>query len=893
MQTKNIADVARLVLAVTVFASVTAVHAQDRIAEYEAEMAGIECFNEANREVGLPEMDVPSYEEWLKDRQEAEENAPVEGAAVVEDADATSITEAVLGVSPPLAAPLSGGLSALDLYQIWASHCGNSTNAATTDDDGDGVSNQDEVLAGTNPDDEYDYFSLVEFELQATNMLVSYPSATLRDYELQTATNLVQGNWTVTGTATGTGKIITHSIPLENFRHYRANMAGALDSDGDDVPDWLEYCAGSDPHLADTDSDGIDDDQELLNDTPANNAVHVNGHNGNFRLWVPHATNVSVRGTFNGWAETAMSSEGTDGYWSVQVAQMVTNGAEYKFFIDGTTWIADPTSHKLDSGTNDSVYVNPYAYEWTDDDFVPPAKNETIIYQLHIGGLSVSNSTPGTFAQAEAKLDYIADLGFTAVELLPVNDYQGTWSWGYNLEHPYRLEEQYGDVDALKSFVDTAHSLGLAVYFDFVINHWHDGKITPGQFNHTPGGVWDWDSTGATGDPGGLYYYEDTDVDLYWTLWGPRPDYSTNGVRDFLVQNAQMWIRDYHGDGLRWDATKAIRNSDTDLGTLDPILDIPEGWTVMQDINESLHALHPNLLSMAEDLADPNNSAHTNDMTAMTEDISNSTHNALGGAGFDSQWDNLEEIKNAVVIDTAPWMAKVQEDLERVIGDDPFHRVNYITSHDEINELNGKLRIATQIASNNTISTTSTQTQLRVILGNAMVLTAPGIPLLFMGDEFADDGVPGTGSGGWTETRALEWSKTNTLSKVVDDTSALVDLRKNAAGTTRGLMGEHIDVYHVNDAFGDVIAFHRYDAGGTNDDVIVFANFSGNSWSSYDIGMPSGGTWAIRFVSNPPSGSNPGDLNDTVTPVLQTKDGLPYTGTFKLGEYSVLIISKN
>ncbi|MBU0679263.1 MAG: alpha amylase C-terminal domain-containing protein [Verrucomicrobia bacterium] len=889
MQTKMIASVARLVLAVTVFTSVTVVHAQDRTAEYKAHIASIEHFNEIQREADMPEIEIPSYEEWLTAEQSTGPVAATSTAAAASVAPSPSGQ----GGSPP-SAPLSSGLTALQLYQIWATHCGNSTNAATTDDDGDGVSNQDEVLAGTDPDDENDFFSIVDFKLQVTNALVSYSTEALRDYELQTAMGLGLPSWTVAGATTGTGEIVTNSITLESFRHCRANIAGALDSDDEGVPDWLERCVGTDPLKADTDGDGTTDDQELLNETPANYAVHVNGHNGNFRLWAPHASSVSVRGTFNSWAETAMTSEGTNGYWSVQVSQTVTNGAEYKFYIDGSTWIADPTSRKLDSGGSDSVYVNPYAYEWTDDDFVPPAKNETIIYQLHIGGLSVSNSTPGTFAQAEAKLSYIADLGFTAVELLPVNDYQGTWSWGYNLEHPYRIEEQYGDVDALKSFVDIAHSLGLAVYFDFVINHWHDGSSTPGTFNQTPGGVWGWDSTGVTGDPGGLYYYENADQRRYWTLWGPRPDYSTNGVRNFIVQNAQMWVRDYHGDGLRWDATKVIRNKDWDLGLLRSQYDIPEGWMMMQDINESLHALHPNSLSMAEDLADPNNSAHTNDMTAITEDINNTSHNALGGAGFDSQWDNLEEIKNAVVIDTDPWIAKVQEDLERVIGDDAFNRVNYITSHDEINELNSKLRIATQIASNNNISTTSTETQLRCILGNAMVLTAPGIPLLYMGDEFADDGVPGSGSGGWTESRALEWSKTNTLSKVVDDTSAMVMLRRNEYGTTQGLMGEHIDVHHVNDAAsGNVIAFHRYDAGGADDDVIVLANFSGNSWTAYDIGMPSGGTWTIRFVSDPPSGTNPGDLNDTVTPVLQTKDGLPYTGTFKLGEYSVLIISKN
>jgi 1,4-alpha-glucan branching enzyme len=881
-----------LVLAFTVFTCGTSGHAQsaDDTSEYNAAIASLEYFNELQREAGMPEMDIPTYEEWLASGKEA---GPVAAAEAIDSLAPTAAMLSSQGGSPPPSAPLSGGLTALELYQIWAAHCGNSTNAAVTDDDGDGISNQDEVLAGTDPDDAYDYFAIGGFELQGTNAVVSYVSEALRDYEVQTSTNLLLDDWTVVGTATGTGQIITHNIPLEEFQHYRANLAGALESDGDGVPDWLERCVGTDPLKADSDGDGTTDVQELLNGTPANEAVHVNGHNGNFRLWAPHATSVSVRGTFNGWAETAMASEGTNGYWWVKATQAVTNGTEYKFFINGSRWIADPTSRKLDSDNSDSVYVNPYAYGWTDEIFVPPAKNEAIIYQLHIGGLSVNGSTPGTFAQAEAKLPYIANLGFTAVELMPVNNYQGTWSWGYNLENPYRIEEQYGNLDDLKSFVNTAHSLGLAVYFDFVINHWHDGASTPGQFNQPPGELWNLDNTGTTGDTGGVYYCRTSDAELFWTLWGPRPDYSTNGVRDFLVANAQMWIRDYHGDGLRWDATKAIRNKDWQLGRLDPPLDILQGWTMMQDINESLHALHPNLLTMAEDLADPTIAYQTNNMIAMTEGLNNTSHNALGGAAFDSQWDNLQEIKNAVVINTNPWIEAVKADLERVIGDDAFHRVNYITSHDEINQLTSKLRISTQIASNNNISTTSTETQLRCILGNAMVLTAPGIPLLFMGDEFADDGVPGSGSGGWTETRALEWSNTNTMSKVVNDTSALIDLRKNASGTTKGLMGEHINVFHVNDAYGDVLAFHRYDVGGTNDDVIVLANFSGNSWSSYDIGMPSGGTWTIRYVSNPPSGSNPGDLDDTITPVLQTKDELPYTGTFKLGEYSVLIISKN
>lgn len=884
----RMAGVARLVLAVTVFTCVITTPAQsaDLTSEYKAALAAIEQFNALQREANMPEMDVPTYEEWLVDGKEA--------GPVAAEAATTMAAEAEEQSSAPQSyALLSSGLSALELYQIWAAHCGNSTNAATTDDDGDGISNQDEVLAGTNPDDAYDYFAIDGFEQQGTNAVVSYLSKALRDYEVQTSTNLLEDNWTVVGTATGTGHIITHSIPLEEFQNYRANLAGAPDSDEDGVPDWLERCVGTDPLIADSDHDGTADDQELLSGTPANNAVHVNGHNGYFRLWAPHATTAQVYGTFNSWtAGIGMTSEGTNGYWHATVSS-VTNGTEYKFVINGSRWIADPTSRTLDSDNSDSVYVNPYAYEWTDEDFVPPAKNEAIIYQLHIGGFSLNGTTPGTFAQAEAKLAYIASLGFTAVELMPVNDYPGTWSWGYNLNHPYRIEEQYGDLDALKSFVNTAHSLGLAVYFDFVINHWHDGATTPGNFNQSPGELWNWDSTGTSGDPGGLFYYPSADQRLYWTLWGPRPDYSTNGVRDFLVANAQMWIRDYHGDGLRWDATKAIRNKDTDLYTLDPALDIPKGWTMMQDINKSLHALHPNLLTMAEDLANPTISYQTNNMIAMTEGLSTTNHNALGGAAFDSQWDNLQEIKNAVVINTDPWISKVKEDLERVIGDDAFHRVNYITSHDEINELTGKLRISTQIATNNGITTTNLETQLRCILGNAMVLTAPGIPLLFMGDEFADDGEPGPGSGGWTETLALEWSKTNTMSKVMNDTSALISLRKNAAGTTRGLMGEHINVFHVNDAYGDVIAYHRYDAGGTNDDVIVLANFSVNSWSSYDIGMPSGGTWTIRFVSNPPSGTNPGDLDDTVTPVLQTKDGLAYTGTFKLGEYSVLIISKN
>ena len=366
--------------------------------------------------------------------------------------------------------------------------------------------------------------------------------------------------------------------------------------------------------------------------------------------------------------------------------------------------------------------------------------------------------------------------------------------------------------------------------------------------------------------------------------------------RDYIENNALMWIQEFHGDGLRWDATKAIRNKDRDLGTLDPAYDLDEGWTLMRDINSALHQRHPDYVGIAEDLADPTVSWQTNDMFALTQTSTDTTHNALGGAEFDSQWDHLEDAKRwGIVYDRrieSPWTAKIKENVEREIGDSIFDRNNYITTHDEVNSNNGKKRIAAQIADNNGITTTNAETQLRCTQGNALAILTPGIPLLFMGDEFGDDGGEGAGaSGGWSEGWALEWSKTNTMSSVLNSTKELVMLRKNAYGTTKGLTGPHADIHHMNDN-AETLGFHRYHTGGTNDDVLVAFNFSEDDLATFHLGAPTNGTWKVRFVSNEISGGNPGDLNDEIQTTTTSTDGKPYRLTFKLGAYSVVILSK-
>ena len=580
----------------------------------------------------------------------------------------------------------------------------------------------------------------------------------------------------------------------------------------------------------------------------------ADGWGTTFRTWAPNAAAVYVSGSFNNWATNThpLTSE-NDGFWSRDVPG-VWAGHEYQFVLltDGNThWRNDPRARKLTSSNGKSIIVNPDQFNWQHD-MVTPNWNELVIYEMHTGTFGVidGGGFPGNFPGVQAHLDHLENLGVNAIEVLPVNEFAGDQSWGYNPGHIFSVESYYGGPDQLKQLIDACHERGIAVLIDVVFNH----------LGPTDLGCWQFDGW-SENDGGGIYFYNDERAN---TPWGDtRPNFSTDEVRQFLRDAAVQWLDEYHVDGLRVDGTRWIEW--TDVGNN------PDGWSWMQWINDDLDALFPGKLIAAEDMSD------NHWITKPTNE---------GGAGFDSQWDPwfVHPIREAVEAADDDWrnMWDVKNSIDFAYNGAPFQRVIYTESHDEV--ANGRSRVPEAIWPGNAGSWYSKK---RSTLAAGVVFTSPGIPMIFQGQEFLEDG--------WfTDAQPLDWSRAETYAGITELYRDLIAMRLNKQGNTRGLTGEHVNVHHVND-WDKVVAWHRWRDGGVGDDVIVIANFRNQAWEDYRIGLPSEGLWKIRFNSDWQTYDSDYDGHpfDSVTAESIPWDGMPYSASFKFGAYTMGVFSQS
>ena len=578
-----------------------------------------------------------------------------------------------------------------------------------------------------------------------------------------------------------------------------------------------------------------------------------------FRVWAPNARAVYVIGEFNDWRENAgpLVHE-ADGYWSTDVAG-ARPGQEYKYIVvNGEQRLhrLDPYSRQVTSSVGNSLIHDP-DFDWGEAaDFRCPPWNELIIYEMHIGTFNpTSEDRVGTFQRAVRKLSYLRALGVNAVEIMPPMEFPGGRSWGYNPALPFAVETDYGGMLGFKQFVKAAHGHGIAVILDVVYNHLGPGDLDLWRFD----GWWE-------GDGGGIYFYNDRRNE---TPWGhTRPDYGRPEVRQMLRDNALMWLHEYKVDGLRWDATAHIRNiygNDNE-----PANDLPDGWSLMQWINEEVREQEPNNLTIAEDLR--NNEWIVKDTGA-------------GGAGFGAQWDaNFVHPLRAAIFsadDAFRDLDAVRRALTYVYDGDPFKRVVYTESHDEV--ANGKARVPEEIWPGNSQNWFARK---RSTLGAVLVFTAPGIPMIFQGQEFLE--------GKWfTDTEPLDWENVNEEQGIVYLYRDLMHLRRNLRATTRGLTGRHINVYHMNPK-GKVLAFHRWYEGGPGDSTVVVVNMANRTLTDYVIGFPAAGQWSLRFDSHAAAYSPDyeGQVSGDVAAEPGEYDGLPAHGKVNLAPYSGVIYSQ-
>ncbi len=597
-----------------------------------------------------------------------------------------------------------------------------------------------------------------------------------------------------------------------------------------------------------------------------------------YRVWAPNATAMAVGGDFTHagvatplvWHEIALKQEANPAYWSVFVPDAVADSL-YKFKVTNQNadtsgieaywpWRHDPYAQDATAivGTGNSVVVD-RAYDWSDDHFTTPPKNQLVIYELHVGTFNRTEAgVQGTFEDAKAKLKYVADLGFNAIQVMPAFDFGSTTSMGYNPALPFAMANAYGTTATMKDFIKMAHQLGLAVILDVVYNHFGPGlESCLRNFDGTTNEGWQ-----------GIYFYQDARL---ITPFGSRPDFGRGEVRQYIRDHAiDFCLGQLHADGLRLDSTIGIRrNIEQNNQDAGPNGD---GWTLLRWLGEEKRSLHGQAWIVCEDLQnDPD----------LTRDA------LFGGMGLDSQWDNwflgrlrhtMTEIGdgNYSVLDVAGAVTKSYNTAG------PFERVVYLESHDEAYQ---KPRLPSLIAP---ADPNGHYARKRILLGTALMMTAPGTPMIFMGQEFLEQKP-------WSDsdpTFALDWSRVSQFAGIVEAHRRLAQLRRNWDNNTRGLHGDSTELLW-SDPMSGVLVYRRYALGGPGDDVIVIANLSAKAYRSFNVGFPAGGTWYLRFDSDwRRYSADFGDMgyNTTAEPVGNMQQA--FSGNVGVNAYSALVYSQ-
>jgi 1,4-alpha-glucan branching enzyme len=590
-----------------------------------------------------------------------------------------------------------------------------------------------------------------------------------------------------------------------------------------------------------------------------------------FRVWAPNADQVQLVGDFTGDVPHAAPdvdplTEDDSGYWFGFVPGCVA-GDRYKYRIDnpggtddqaGTYWRLDPRARDSDHSANGkdgdeqrldfnaSIVVDP-RYDWTP--FQSPRFKDYNIYQLHVGsfaglndGIDMSghggNGTIARFADVETKLRYIADLGFSAIELLPVHEFSGDRSFGYNPSLFYAIESAYGSPEDLRHLVDQAHRQGLAVIVDVVYNH-----AGPGDNS-----LWRFD--GNTKGGGGIYFDGGQS-----TSWGPGPAWWKREVQDFFFDNARMYITEYNVDGLRFDATTQINGNH------------------LKEVLWRLRSAYPDKYLIAEHLpADPwiiktgnfdatwfARSHHEFQQAAAGDHPVDRVVSFLGWDGYDHAW-NLVKYPLGSHDDIG--------DLEN--GDAEHGLSSWDSRHRYFTDLFG--------------GRDSWEARAKARLGWALAGTMPGTPMLFMGTEFHLN--PPWGY--WTDgsdrngDHRIDWSQASdsTAMPMRQMVAAVNHMRRD----NPALRSDSLSIPH-RDYTNQVIAFKRWDGSNV---ILTVVNLGPTNFTdrSYGVAADARGQWTQIFCSQDAEfGGWDGACNAFYEPSTQG-DGRIY---INLPKYSVAV----
>jgi 1,4-alpha-glucan branching enzyme len=586
-----------------------------------------------------------------------------------------------------------------------------------------------------------------------------------------------------------------------------------------------------------------------------------------FRVWAPRATAVYLNGVFGGITcdqqtdDRLLVNDGV-GYWT-GFQPGAQDGDQYRFWITGTGsagYKRDPYARELspDGFPNCFAILRPAAgYPWHDSGFRAPDFSDMVIYQLHIGTYAIR--TPGVasnFLDVVGKFPYLAALGINVLQPLPIDEMEANPNMGYSgadlfspdfpyiaaeadlpaylatinaqlaalQQTPLALADIRSGPNQLKVLVDLCHLNGIAVTFDVVYNH-AGGFTANGALDDNC--LYYFDRVPNVGNNNDSLYFTDQDRGtggLAFALWNEV-------VCTFLSDNAAHYIAEFHADGFRYDEISILLS--TSQGS---------GWAFCRALTTQLRSQQPRILQNAEFWPGEFSGIPTSAQPIVAPA-------SAGGAGFDVvQHDYLRSALRGAV-GAASAGAGAQVSVSTIASalyppgfDHAWRAVTCIENHDLV-YAGRNPRIPTLADS---ADPASWYARSRTRCATAILLTAPGIPQLFMGQEFLEPNQWGENPSG---PNLLSWDGLtggagNAMPDHLRFTQDLLHLRQ----AQPALRGDNVNPFYASDA-DRVLAFHRW-LDGTGRDVIVVATFAESTWWNYNIGFPAAGFWAEVFNSD-------------------------------------------
>jgi len=581
----------------------------------------------------------------------------------------------------------------------------------------------------------------------------------------------------------------------------------------------------------------------------------------------------------------------------------VRDGDYYRFYIanrGAQPFKRDPYARELEFygyPSCDCIVRNPASYPWHDQQFRTPAFNDLVIYEFHIGrfyaddnaGHDVRTQRVGKFLDVLDQIPHLVQLGVNAIEPLPIVEFQGPYSMGYNGTDIFSPEMDYGvepeflapyldkanrllaarecapltiaqlqsQTNQMKALIDICHVYGIAVLLDVVYNH-------AGRFSEDDESIFFFDHAITPNNNESLYFTnEGWAGGLVFAYWKQE-------VRQFLIDNASFFLEEYHVDGLRYDEVTVI--------------DAHGGWQFLQDLTNTVKYKKPQAIHIAEYWRD--------DQSAVLRDTQQE------GAGFDAVWySGLRHAIRQVLAQSAQGSA-VPIDLNAVRDQlykpanftAAWRAVQHLENHDVVRADNKSDREPRIAALGDSSDSRSWYARSRARVAMSMLLTAPGIPMLFMGQEILEDKY-------WSDAPnadTLVWWEGLQQDQHMQDfflcSCDLVSLRRRHPA----LRSESIHVFHVHEA-NRVIAYHRW-LEKIGRDVVVVASLNESTFQSYELGFPGAGQWLEDFNSdvydhwpNPMAAGNGGS-------VFVQGDGmhdLPYSAVITIPANSVLVFTRD